>query len=177
MHGFQQSVYVTSVSVCLCVRAWVCRRGAGSRVRRAGALPGRHQSLGDRDRRVPDARARPVAVRRLRPRQALQAGRLAQLQLHGPAHGLRARAPRLAADRWTAAASARVLGARAARRVRGPRGADGGPGAGRRAPVVARQQPLVAVDGVVGRGSGAVVVLVVGVELGVRLRDPAGRVT
>ena len=148
-------------------------------MRRVGALPGRHQSLGDRDRRVPDACARPVAVRRLRPRQALQAGRFAQLQLHGPAHGLRARAPRLAADRRTAAAAAaaRVLGARAARRVHGPRGADGGPGAGRRAPVVARQQPLVAVDGVVGRGGGAVVVLVVGFELGVRLRDPAGRVT
>ena len=58
-------------------------------MRRAGALPGGHQSLGDRHRRVPDARARPLPQRRVRSRQTLQTGRLSQLQLHGPADGLR----------------------------------------------------------------------------------------
>ena len=94
-----------------------------------GTLPGRHQPVSNGDRRVPDARSRPVAERRVRPRQTLQTGRFSQLQLHGTADGLRAVASVAAICRRRCAlpcGSARASGGRAGLPyVDGPRRDDG----------------------------------------------------
>ena len=58
-------------------------------MRSARPLSGRHQSVGDRHRRLPDAPPLAVAQRRLRLREAVQVEHLAQLQLHGSAARLR----------------------------------------------------------------------------------------
>ena len=94
-------------------------------MRSAGTLSSRHQSVGDGHRRVPDARSRPVPQRRLRPRQALQAGRLPELQLHGTADGLRAVASLAAGRRSRRVAAVPGRGSGAPGRRRG-RARDGG---------------------------------------------------
>ena len=68
------------------------RWSSRTEVWRPRPLPGWHQSLGDSNSGLPDAKAQPVHERRLRHRQDEEVQHLAQLQLHGPAPGLWAHA-------------------------------------------------------------------------------------